>query len=111
MERAKKDAKTGKSPPEEMVALGKLAAALDEGTQARYVDLEDKERAFSAGRRERDGRATRGVPRARARAQSWQSSFGGADGTARRSEARSGGLSARSDGAAPSGVREREARV
>ncbi|KAH8086701.1 GTP binding protein [Aureococcus anophagefferens] len=46
-ERAGKDAKTGKAPPcappEEIPALDKLAAALDEGTQARDVALEDKE--------------------------------------------------------------------
>merc|ERR1719261_1542221 len=39
LERAKKDAKTGKAPPEEVPALDKLAAALDDGVQARYVDL------------------------------------------------------------------------
>ena len=43
LERAKKDAKTGKAPPEEVPALDKLAAALDDGVQARYVDLEPKE--------------------------------------------------------------------
>ena len=43
MERAGKDKKTGKAPPEEMDALTKLQAALDEGKQARDVDLTEKE--------------------------------------------------------------------
>ena len=43
MERAGKDKKTGKAPPEEMDALTKLQAALDEGKQARDVDLSEKE--------------------------------------------------------------------
>lgn len=49
LERAGKDKKTGKSPPEEMDALEKLRVALDEGTQARDVDLEDKELAAVRG--------------------------------------------------------------
>jgi len=49
LERAGKDKKTGKAPPEEMDALEKLRAGLDEGTQARDVSLEDKELAAVQG--------------------------------------------------------------
>jgi len=41
--RAKKDAKTGKAPPEEATALAKLADALDRGIQARDASLTDRE--------------------------------------------------------------------
>jgi len=49
LERAGKDKKTGKSPPEEMDALEKLRAGLDEGRQARDIDLDEKEAAAIAG--------------------------------------------------------------
>lgn len=43
MERAGKDKKTGKAPPDELEALTKLQSALDEGQQARDVTLTEKE--------------------------------------------------------------------